>query len=82
MILNVDRGHIYVQIGEKTATIPGEMLFPANGKMGFVVYLDQIDYWDPKSAKQAISEDEVKAIVEDIKADFSKNGHMVEFESD
>jgi len=82
MILNVDRGHIYVQLGEKTATIPGEMLFPADGRMGFVVYLDQIDYWDPKSEKQVISGDERAAIVEDIRADFSKNGHKIEFESD
>ncbi|UVW30669.1 Imm74 family immunity protein [Massilia sp. H6] len=82
MILNVDRGHIYVQLGEKTATIPGEMFLPDDGKMGFVVALNQVDYWDPKSAKQPISSAELAAIVEDIKAEFAKGGHTAEFEWD
>jgi hypothetical protein len=81
MILNIDRGHIRVQLGERIATVPGEMFSAANGKMGFVVYLDQIDYWEPKAAKLRISGNEIAAIVDDIKAEFTKTGHTVEFES-
>ena len=81
MILNIDRGHIQVKLGEKIATIPGEMFSPASGKTSFVVYLDQIDYWDPKATKQPISSAEITAIVEDIQAEFEKGGHTVEFES-
>lgn len=81
MILRIDRGHIQVRLGDKIATIPGEMFSPGEGKTGFVVYLDQIDYWEPKALKQPISSAEITAITEDIKAEFSKHGHTVEFES-
>ncbi|KQQ87864.1 Imm74 family immunity protein [Massilia sp. Leaf139] len=81
MILNIDRGHIHVQLGEKMAAIPGEMLFPENKRLGFVVYLDQIDYWEPKTAKQPISEADIKTIVDGIQAEFKERGHMLEFES-
>lgn len=81
MILNIDRGHLRVQLGEKIATIPGEMFLPANGKTGFLVYLDQIDYWEPKASKQPISGSDITAIMDDIKAEFVKHGYTVEFES-
>ena len=81
MILNIDRGHIQVKIGEKIASVPGEMFSPGNGKTGFVVYLDQIDYWEPKSAQQPISSSDITAIVDEIQAEFKKAGNTVEFES-
>ena len=81
MILTITRGHIRVQLGDKIATIPGEMFAAANGKMGFVVYLDQVEYWEPQAAKSPISGTELAAIVDDIKAEFTKTGHTVEFET-
>lgn len=52
MNLKIDRGHIHVKIGERSAIIRGEMFPGQNGKMGSTIYLDQIKYWEPKEAKQ------------------------------
>ncbi|THC40345.1 Imm74 family immunity protein [Massilia sp. Mn16-1_5] len=82
MILNITRGHIWVKLGERTASIPGEMLFPKDGKMGFVVYRDQIDYWEPKEAKESISSSDITAIIDDIQANFRQNGHELQIEPD
>jgi hypothetical protein len=81
MILNIDRGHILVRLFEKTAKVQGEMFFPGENKMGFVVYADTIDYWEPKEQLQKISQDDIARIIEDIRADFAKGGHILEIES-
>ena len=81
MILNIDRGHIWVRLEEKTAKVQGEMFFPGGDKMGFVIYADTLDYWEPKEQRQKISKDDVNRMIEDIKADFSKGGHVLEIES-
>jgi len=47
MILDVTRGYVRVVIDERTANVPGEMLFPEKLNLGFVVFLDQVRYWDP-----------------------------------
>jgi hypothetical protein len=81
MILDITRGHIEVKIGDRIAMIPGEMFPGKNGKMGFGVYLDQIDYWEPKEAKQRITREETQAIIDDIQAEFDKQGFTLELDS-
>lgn len=81
MILNITRGHIEVKIGDKVAIIPGEMFRAKNGKTGFGVYLDQIDYWEPKESKQRITRTETQAIIDDIQAEFNKNDFTLEVDS-
>jgi hypothetical protein len=81
MILKIDRGHIEVEIGDRIAIVQGEMFFPGNEKMGFVLYLDTIDFWEPKIDQQAISKEDADAIISDIQADFAKGGHTLEIET-
>jgi hypothetical protein len=80
MILDITRGHIEAKISEKIAFIPGEMFRAENGRTGFVVYLDQIDYWEPKAEKQPIDSADLTAILDDIQAEFTKAGFTLELE--
>ena len=38
MIIRINRGSIMVSLHEKTITIAGEMFFPPNDKIGFLLY--------------------------------------------
>lgn len=78
MVIDISRGHIKVKVGEKIATLEGEMFFPGNDKMGFVLYRDSIKRWDNQD--QTISPTEVEAIINEIQLDFAKGGHILELE--
>ncbi|MGY5810172.1 Imm74 family immunity protein [Rhizobium sp. LEGMi198b] len=80
MILDVSRGHIKVNILDRIATVQGEMFFPGNDKLGFAVFSDTIDFWDPPDQALPISAAEKQAILDDIKAEFAKGGHTLEIE--
>jgi hypothetical protein len=78
MILDISRGHIKVKIADRTVTIDGEMFFPENDKMGFVLYSDAIIFWDPPNENLRVSSVEKKLILDDIKTDFASGGHTLE----
>lgn len=80
MILEVSRGHIKVKIMDRIATVQGEMFFPGNDKLGFVVYSDTIKFWDSPDQAVAISLTEKQLILDDIKADFDSGGHTLDIE--
>ncbi|MHA6897176.1 Imm74 family immunity protein [Ralstonia pseudosolanacearum] len=80
MILDVSRGQIKVKIIDRVVTVQGEMFFPGNDKLGFVVYSDTIKFWDPPDQALPISPAEKQLILEDIRADFAKGGHTLEVE--
>ncbi|WP_406868198.1 Imm74 family immunity protein [Paraburkholderia fungorum] len=80
MILDVSRGHIKVKIMNRVATVQGEMFFPGNDKLGFVVYSDTIKFWDAPDQAVAISPTEKQLILDDIKADFASGGHTLDVE--
>jgi hypothetical protein len=80
MILEVSRGHIKVRIGERIATVSGEMFFPDNDKLGFAVYSRTIKYWDSPDQDVPITSAEKQLILDDIEADFAKGGHVLEIE--
>jgi len=80
MILDVSRGHIKVKIIDRVVTVLGEMFFPGNDKLGFVVYSDSIKFWDPPDQSSPISPVEKQLILDDIRADFTKGGHTLEIE--
>jgi hypothetical protein len=80
MILDVSRGYIRVKIADRVATVQGEMFFPGNDKLGFVVYSDSIKFWDPPDQASTISSSERKLILDDIRADFDRGGHTLEIE--
>lgn len=81
MILEVSRGYIRVKIGGKTATAQGEMFFPGNNKMGFVLYKGSLRFWDAPDQDQHMSIDDVDMVINDIQTDFSKGGHTLEVEN-
>ncbi|GAB2590257.1 hypothetical protein ISP15_17815 [Dyella jejuensis] len=80
MVKDVTRSHIKVELDGKTATVPGEMFFPSNGKLGFVVFLNGIKCWDSPHQNDVITKDEVSSILEDIRSNFAKGGHVLEVE--
>ena len=80
MILEVSRGHIKVKIRDRVVTVPGEMFFPPNEKMGFAIFEKEIKFWDAPNESEALTSDEIKEVVEDIRQDFAKGGHTLEIE--
>ena len=79
MVLDVSRSHIKVNLNGKIATLPGEMFFPKNGKLGFALFLSQIENWDEPS-NTPISKEELDAIVSDMQNEFAKGGHTLVLE--
>lgn len=79
MIFDISRGHIKVKIGEKVAVLQGEMFFPGNEKMGFVLYENLITHWSEPDM-QPISSTEKEEIIEDVKIEFNRGGHTLEIE--
>lgn len=81
MILEVSRGHIQVKIGDRTATSQGEMFFPGNDKIGFVLYRGTLRFWDAPNQYQIMTVNDVDMVVADIQADFFSGGHILEVEN-
>lgn len=80
MILDVSRGHIKVEIRGRVVTVPGEMFFPPNDKMGFAIFEKQIKAWDAPNESEQLTTEEIKEVIEDIRLDFAKGGHTLEVE--
>jgi len=80
MILDVSRSHIKVELGGRTVTVPGEMFFPPNEKLGFVVYSKEIKCWDKPNEKIELTAQDIDDVLQDIRQDFSKGGHTLEIE--
>jgi hypothetical protein len=80
MILDISRGCIKVKMLNRTATIQGEMFFPGNDKLGFVIYSNTIKYWDPPDQNTQISLTEKQLILDDIRKNFSEGGHTLDIE--
>lgn len=80
MILDVTRSNIKFELGGKIATLSGEMFFLASGKLGFALFLSEVDCWDSPYQDDVISRDELEAIIYDIRSDFSKGGHTLQLE--
>ena len=80
MILEVSRGHIKVEIRGRVVTVPGEMFFPQDNKLGFAIFEKDIKFWDSPNDSEKLTSNEVKEVVEDIRQDFAKGGHTLEVE--
>jgi hypothetical protein len=80
MILDVSRGSIRVEFSEKIVSIPGEMFFPSNGKVGFLIYSKQIKNFDYPYQNEKLTSDEVSDVIDDIRQEFEKGGHVLEVE--
>lgn len=80
MILEVTRGSIRVALADKTITVPGEMFFPESGRIGFVIFRDQIRNWDYPNHEIELTQCDVDDVINDIRVDFEKGGHSMEIE--
>jgi Immunity protein 74 len=78
MILEVTRGHIRVELLQKRVTILGEMFFPENEKLGFVLYSDSIRNWDAPDDGTAVSAADRQALISHIKEEFRKADRILE----
>jgi len=80
MVIDVNRSHIKVELFGKTATLPGEMFFPEGDKLGFALFRVQARYWDAPADKEPITDAEFSSLVDDIRENFAKGGHILEVE--
>ncbi|WP_445178659.1 Imm74 family immunity protein [Pseudomonas sp. McL0111] len=81
MILEVSRGHVQVKIGDRTATVQGEMFFPGNDKIGFLLCRGSLRFWNAPNQNQIMTVADIDIIIADIRADFSQGGHTLEVEN-
>jgi hypothetical protein len=77
-VTEITRGHILVRVGDKTATVFGEMMIPAPGKFGFLLYKKPVQWKQPFDA-ELIDDATREAIVQVACDHLSKMGVEVEF---
>jgi len=80
MILDVSRNHIKVELEGKTISVPGEMFFPPDDKLGFAVYSNEVKFWDSPHEAIALTHQDIEKVFDDIRQDFAKGGHTLEIE--
>ena len=80
MILEVSRSHIKVEMAGRIVTVPGEMFFPPNDKMGFAVFKKEIKCWDSPNETEHLTPKDINEVIKDIQQDFDKGGHTLEVE--
>ena len=81
-ILEINRGHVKVQVGEKTVTVYGEALMRVEGvnDIDFVLYSDTVKNWDAPANAEKISAADKKKILDFIKKDFTARKNKLEIE--
>jgi hypothetical protein len=77
MLLELTRSHLKVKLGERTATIQGELCRLDDGRMGFVIYSDTITNWDEPHRAEELTPADIKRVIDAIGFDFSRNGHTL-----
>jgi len=80
MIVEVSRGYIRVEIKGRKITVPGEMFFPPNDKMGFAIFKNEIQAWDSPNEHDVLTVEEVDEVIKDIQQEFTQGGHTLEIE--
>lgn len=78
MILDVTRSFIRVEMNGRTVSLPGEMFFPPNDKIGFALSLEGDQFWDPPYQHIKVTAIELNDIVKDIRDNFALGGHVLE----
>lgn len=80
MIMEVSRGCIRVEIKGRKITVPGEMFFPPNDKMGFEIFKKEIQAWDAPNEHDVLTDEEVDQVIKYIQQEFTQGGHTLEIE--
>lgn len=80
MILTISRGSIKISLDGKNVTVPGEMFFPSNEKIGFAISLENLKHWDYPHQDIQLSQESTARIIDVIRSDFEKGCHSLEIE--
>ncbi|MBX8532629.1 hypothetical protein K5D32_23450 [Pseudomonas cichorii] len=67
-------------MGGKSFIVQGEMFFPGDDKMGFVLYRKTMKILGAGLDSLSMSAEDVCMVVADIQADFDKGGHTLVIE--
>ena len=62
-IIEVTRGHVTIQVGDKSVTAWGEMLCESPGLADYLIYGYSIKYWNDPNGKIPISPDQQVAVL-------------------
>jgi hypothetical protein len=79
MIIEIQRGHVVLEVGGKRITIEGEAYFRGFGSPDFVAYKNSIHQWDPPD-RGFLRPDEVEGVIETLREDFRKREMTLEIE--
>lgn len=77
MLLELTRSHLKMKMGERTATVQGELCRLDDGHMGFVIYADTITNWDEPHRADELTPNDIKRMIESIGFDFQRSGHTL-----
>ncbi|WP_394825178.1 Imm74 family immunity protein [Pendulispora albinea] len=73
-VVEVTRGHIRVQVGDRSLTIQGEGHLPAPGSPGYLIYANSIRAWDPPHQSDALDLAQKKDILTGVLRHFDAKG--------
>ena len=79
MLTEITRGHVRIQVGERTVRVSGEMLIPTPGLPDFQIYRNSVRGWDPPFENEPIDAATSGHILNQIKLELEKMGRVVEF---
>jgi hypothetical protein len=65
-IIEATRGHIIVQVGDKSVTVWGEMLAKSPGMPDYQIYGDSVRHWNEPNGGIQISPEEKTAITQEV----------------
>jgi hypothetical protein len=65
-ITEATRGHITVQVGEKSVTVWGEMLGRSPGLPDYQIYGHLIKSWDPPNDSELVTPEEKESIIREV----------------
>jgi hypothetical protein len=79
-ILEITRGHIRLQVGDKVVTVQGEGYAREYGSPDFVIFKNSIQRWDPPFVGLEIDERTREQILDALKTEMSKKKITIEIE--
>lgn len=79
MITELHRGHVRLQVGDKSITIEGEAYLKGHGSPDFVAYRSTIKKWDLPDG-HPLSSEEIARVEDLLKREFAKKAMLLEIE--
>jgi hypothetical protein len=77
MLLDITRSRITVQVGERRATIQGELCHLDEQRTGFVIYTDTMASWDAPNQDLAITAKDRAQIIHVLSMSLAMRGQTL-----